>query len=233
MQKKRRHIGNDSVHIVFLGPKPHAMEHGGEGKGEAAHAREKEKDGGFESKRDDDGVGVGVDIESLRPDDPGSILASSITMVRITIEPLHVLGRAEGRHGRRQRRCFYRISVKARPGLPSFGPLSAGLVQVLPEQCAVEAIRQTAINADRACAYREQVPTCWQERLSQLHRVHNRMQLAAASERYEDTPVAKPAATSASAVRGESKRWEVADGKGELKGSGKGCRGKGKGGTWA
>jgi hypothetical protein len=236
MQKKRRHIGNDSVHIVFVGPRPRTKygegEGGGGGRGGCGEGREggDRVDGlnGLDGLEQDEGE----DSESpLRSDDPGSILASSITMVRITVEAMHVLGRAQGKRGaRRQRRCFYRISVKARPGLPSFGPLSAGLVQVLPEKCAVEAIRQTAINADRACGYRARVQTCWQERLSQLHRVHNRMRLAAAAV---DHSYGEQAAGSASSSGGE-----VADSKGKgwgepSKGVGKGAWGKGKGAGWS
>ena len=73
---------------------------------------------------------------------------------------------------------YYRIHVKARPGVPPFGPLSPGSVHVLPERAAIAAIRLTAMHADRACSvlHEGQVSqSSWESRLMQIMRISERL----------------------------------------------------------
>lgn len=90
VMKKKRHIGNDFVHIIF-----------------------KECDAEY-------------DVHTF---------SGQFNAVHIIVQPLN------GKE--------YRVQVKCKPGIPSFGPLSG--TQVVPRSVVAQCVRQTSLNANLAC----------------------------------------------------------------------------------
>lgn len=173
----KRHVGNDCVHVLYVDSIASV------GAGSAQDEWEQA-------------------MESHVEFDPGALLAGKFALVRITVYAMVQAVPSYGSNDRDHRTAtgentevrgkgvtpdtqpssglYYRIHVKARPGVPPFGPLSSGSVHVLPERAAVAAVRLTAMHADRACSvlHEGQVQqSSWESRLKQLTRIAERLAL--------------------------------------------------------